>query len=749
MDKEKLTQIAKKAKKLQDTGNLGLASEFIELAEKQEETIQAIKDIPTVEIPEPKEFPTKIEMVLPQGMMLKGEKGDPGDDGKDYVLTEKDRAVIASKIKVPIVEKIVELTEVIHETPIVTNEIMEVAVAETAEQIRDKLESLKKDNRLDKSAIKGLSELLDKSDRAISILDQRTQFLINKPNNSTEISNITGLITAGSNVTITGSGTLPDPYVINSSGGSGSPAGVDYDIQLNASGSFGAVTGGDFTYDYNQNILTAGDKSGIFGGGTYMEVNGKTGYFAAGDLLGAFNQTYIRQDDLNKIGTWQNLQIFIGDKDNIGSNNYLLVDDISNEILLRTNAVNINNAYKLPTIDGPNTYVLTTDGAGIVTWQPGGAVTSITGTANQIIASASTGAVTLSTPQDIATSSTPQFARLGLGAAATADDTLLVQQAVSTSGSPNIVMINGAAHTTLTASTEASDFVLNLARTVQFSTGALTKQTATQILAPTYSFVGASTISDAATLYIDNAPTAGTNATITRRYAIWADAGRVRFDEEIHGGNGGSSAPTFSFVSDTGTGFYRVAAGRIGTAISGTGQIDVSSTYMGGFGSNDFRILHSNGLSATVPTYGFFTSTTTGMSMSAANTLNLITNATTAIEIDSAQKVSIGGQAPLSTLDVRGSFSAAYVAKTANYTATVSDYTIECTANTFDVTLPTAVGIAGRVYVVANSGAGTITIKTTSSQTFVNVAATPTTLTLAAVGSYMVQSNGANWLVIN
>ncbi len=43
-----------------------------------------------------------------------------------------------------------------------------------------------------------------------------------------------------------------------------------------------------------------------------------------------------------------------------------------------------------------------------------GAVTSITGTANQVIASASTGAVTLSLPQSIATSSTPTFAGLTL-----------------------------------------------------------------------------------------------------------------------------------------------------------------------------------------------------------------------------------------------------------------------------------------------------------------------------------------------
>jgi len=41
-------------------------------------------------------------------------------------------------------------------------------------------------------------------------------------------------------------------------------------------------------------------------------------------------------------------------------------------------------------------------------------VTSITGTANQVIASASTGAVTLSTPQNIATTSSPTFASMTL-----------------------------------------------------------------------------------------------------------------------------------------------------------------------------------------------------------------------------------------------------------------------------------------------------------------------------------------------
>ncbi len=110
--------------------------------------------------------------------------------------------------------------------------------------------------------------------------------------------------------------------------------------------------------------------------------------------------------------------------------------------------------------------------------------------------------------------------------------------------------------------------------------------------------------------------------------------------------------------------------------------------------------------------------------------------------------VGINNTAPTSTLQVTGSFALAYVAKTANYTAGASDQTVEFTANSDTLTLPTAVGITGRIYTIVNSGAGTITIATTSSQTFVNVVATPTTLSLATVGFYSVESNGAGYMVI-
>jgi hypothetical protein len=57
-----------------------------------------------------------------------------------------------------------------------------------------------------------------------------------------------------------------------------------------------------------------------------------------------------------------------------------------------------------------------------------------------------------------------------------------------------------------------------------------------------------------------------------------------------------------------------------------------------------------------------------------------------------------------------------YYSTTSAYTITADDYFIEC-SGTFSVTLPTAVGISGKIYIVKNSGLGAITVDTTSSQT--------------------------------
>jgi hypothetical protein len=47
-----------------------------------------------------------------------------------------------------------------------------------------------------------------------------------------------------------------------------------------------------------------------------------------------------------------------------------------------------------------------------------------------------------------------------------------------------------------------------------------------------------------------------------------------------------------------------------------------------------------------------------------------------------------------------------YAAKTATYSITSDDQVIDCTANTFTVTLPTAVGITGKRFVIRNTGSG-------------------------------------------
>lgn len=85
-----------------------------------------------------------------------GTPGEKGEDGKDYVLTEKDKQDIAKSIKVPTVEKVVEKTEVVREVPIVTNEIKEVAKYQTPNEVASGLNTL--EEVIDQKVIKGLTK---------------------------------------------------------------------------------------------------------------------------------------------------------------------------------------------------------------------------------------------------------------------------------------------------------------------------------------------------------------------------------------------------------------------------------------------------------------------------------------------------------------------------------------------------------------------------------------------------------------
>lgn len=89
------------------------------------------------------------------------------------------------------------------------------------------------------------------------------------------------------------------------------------------------------------------------------------------------------------------------------------------------------------------------------------------------------------------------------------------------------------------------------------------------------------------------------------------------------------------------------------------------------------------------------------------------------------------------------------VTKTAAYTLTTVDDIVlgNATGGAFSVTLPTAVGISGREYVVKriNSGANSVTVGTTGGQTIDGAA---TKVLNAQYLSARMVSDGTNWLLV-
>ena len=78
-----------------------------------------------------------------------------------------------------------------------------------------------------------------------------------------------------------------------------------------------------------------------------------------------------------------------------------------------------------------------------------------------------------------------------------------------------------------------------------------------------------------------------------------------------------------------------------------------------------------------------------------------------------------------------------FVQVSTTYQVLISDYTIECTANSFTVTLPTAVGIEGKIFNIANSGSGIITL-----------VGDGLSEVIYTDESFQIQSNGTNYIII-
>jgi hypothetical protein len=108
-----------------------------------------------------------------------------------------------------------------------------------------------------------------------------------------------------------------------------------------------------------------------------------------------------------------------------------------------------------------------------------------------------------------------------------------------------------------------------------------------------------------------------------------------------------------------------------------------------------------------------------------------------------------GNNAPNSTLAVNGSMSLPIRTGTAATTLTNTDYTYMVNSsitNGANITLPTAVGIQGRIYVIKNIGSRSQTLLTSASQT---IDGGGTSITLNSGRRLSIQSDGANWWILS
>lgn len=154
-------------------------------------------------------------------------------------------------------------------------------------------------------------------------------------------------------------------------------------------------------------------------------------------------------------------------------------------------------------------------------------VTSIIGTTNQVIASASTGAITLSTPQNIHTGASPQFSSLGINSSAASGIGLFVGGSISNA-------LSGVSfNPTLNLSSSVSSTGISVigGTMVEPSSGSITDLSSLVVRAPTIT-PGAATVGSIYTLIVDGAPTA-TVTDVNGIGGLWVKNGSTRLDGSI------------------------------------------------------------------------------------------------------------------------------------------------------------------------------------------------------------------------
>ncbi|MEO5635059.1 MAG: hypothetical protein ABIS26_02500, partial [Candidatus Paceibacterota bacterium] len=263
---------------------------------------------------------------------------------------------------------------------------------------------------------------------------------------------------------------------------------------------------------------------------------------------------------------------------------------------------------------------------------------------------------------------------------------LHITQSVTATGALTGIVYTGAVNTNQTLSTEIPSLTLTTAGR-EWATGALTMQREVLITAPTYSFVGASTITDAATFAIAGAPIKSTNATITNTHGLLIQAGAVSTATNSYG---------LTVNAQTGaTNNYAAAflGGNVGIGTAApTKKLEIAygTTFDGGYGVTTGPVVTGDsaggeaslgyGISKSSSTYGLVTGAMRNVVTSGAGyvgmelgttsnfPLRFITNNTCSgsgctsnthgeqMRITAAGNVGVGTTAPLTKLDLAGNF---------------------------------------------------------------------------------------------
>lgn len=273
---------------------------------------------------------------------------------------------------------------------------------------------------------------------------------------------------------------------------------------------------------------------------------------------------------------------------------------------------NAANSADLPLIvDASNR--LTYNGNNVLTGTgPANYVSSITGTVNQITASASTGAVTLSLPQAISTGAAVQFGGLSLGAT-------LVSSAMLSMSSTTLGFLPPRM---TTAQRDAISSPATGLQVYNTTTNQYNLYDGTSWMPFSQSAGGTVTAGAQYNLPFYNA--AGTTLTASTTINTNANGGLLL-------GNGTLAAPAYSFSTHTNSGFYSDTSGFINFGILGSFIASFDNTgLLMNTGSRIYNILGT----ALLPSYTFTGNTNTGIFSSAANTLNLSTNGVSRISLD-------------------------------------------------------------------------------------------------------------------